>query len=270
MRAIDTVPSRSPAPTTTCSDRRAGGPTRQATTAATAHTTSVTAPRHADVVSTKRPVPVSCVTTPPQTSRWRKARRTPSLNPSGVSGGEPKWSTSWRRLPGSSVNWSATGGNHSTTPMPTPHATLRAIARRAAALARRACHAAPADAEHDHADAEAEVRHVGLGAVGGGDDEGHEHDVVAAQHGPRRQQHEHPCEQRQVRVPRLGQRQLPVAAHDEGEQRGDDSDAAPSEPAPPDPQRHGDRRQVDDDRADLHRPRRRRRARGTSARAGRS
>ena len=83
------------------------------------------APRHADVVSTKRPVPVTCMTTPPQTSRWRKASRMPSLNPSGVSGGEPKWSTSWRMLPGSSVNWSATGGNHSTTPMPVPHAMLR-------------------------------------------------------------------------------------------------------------------------------------------------
>ena len=141
--------------------------------------------------------------------------------------------------------------------MPAPHATLRSDRSpsgraRPAGVPRR-----PGDAEDDHADAEAEVGHVGLGAVGGGDDEGHEHDVVAAQHGPHRQQHEHPCEQREVRVPRLGQRQLPVAAHDEGEQRGDDSDAAPSEPAPPDPQRHGDRRQVDDDRADLHRPRRR-------------
>ena len=81
--------------------------------------------------------------------------------------------------------------------------------------------------------------------------------MVAAQHGPRGQQHEDPRQQRQVRVPRLGQRELAVAAHDDGEQRGDGGDALPAQPAVADPQGGGDGGEVDDDRRRLQRPRRR-------------
>ena len=136
----------------------------------------------------------------------------PSVNPSGVSGGEPKWSTSWRRFPGSSVSWSATGGSHSSTPRPTPHATLRSVDRRTRVARPTGTPRCAGDGQHDHADAEGEVRNVGLRAVRGGHDEHHDHDVVTAEDRPRRQQHEDPRQQRQVRVPRLGQRQLPVSA----------------------------------------------------------
>ena len=102
-----------------------------------------------------------------------------------------------------------------------------------------------------------EVRHVGLGAQRSGDDERHEHQRVAAQHRPRGEQDDEPGEQRQVRVPRLGEQQLPVAVDRDGEQGGDADTAAPAGSALADPQRRGDRRDVDRHRRRLQRPRRR-------------
>ena len=70
-------------------------------------------------------VPVSTVwrASPAHTSRWRRASSTPSPTPSAASGGEPKWSSSRRMLPGSRVIWSATGGSQSTTPTPSDTTT---------------------------------------------------------------------------------------------------------------------------------------------------
>ena len=96
-----------------------------------------------------------------------------------------------------------------------------------------------------------------LGAVARRDHEGHDHHMVTAQHRPGGEQHHDPRQQRQVRVPRLRQRHLPVAAHDEGEERADDGDAAPAETAVPDPQRRRHGGEMDGDRRRLERPRRR-------------
>ena len=56
MRAIETTPSTSATPTTTCSARKALDPMRHATAAATIHTARVIVPRHADVLETNEPV----------------------------------------------------------------------------------------------------------------------------------------------------------------------------------------------------------------------
>ena len=61
----------------------------------------------------------------------------------------------------------------------------------------------------------------------------------------------------QVRVPRLGQRDLAVAVEEHGEQGGDGGQAGPTEPTAGQPQPGADGDEVDDDRAGLHRPRRR-------------
>ena len=110
-----------PAPTTTCSERSAGGPMPQGDHSGD-DPDDQRRPRRATPrsSSTKPPVPVSWPANPPHTSRWRSASRDASETPSAASGGDPKWSASRRRLPGSLVSWSATGGSHSTTPMPMP------------------------------------------------------------------------------------------------------------------------------------------------------
>ena len=180
----------------------------------------------------------------------------PSPRPMAASGGEPKWSSSVRMLPGELPTWSATAA-----------ATARRRCRQPKRLAdrhRRRAAARPAATgrrwrrgEHDHPDAERQVRHVGLGAVRRRDDQWHEGDGVAAKHAPRREQHDDPRHDGQVRVPRLGQRVLAVAAEHEGEQGGDRrARPTPPETAHHQPQPGADGEQVDDHRPDLHRPRR--------------
>ncbi len=181
----------------------------------------------------------------------------PSCSPMAASGGDPKWSIRARMLPGEWRTWSATGGSHSTTPTPMLRAPMRSVRRRSAGPAPRSDHAAAAERQHDHRHTERQVRHVGLGAVRRGDDQHHEGHRVAGQHGPRGEQHQHPRHHRQVRVPRLGQRVLSIAAQDEGEQRRTGGQPGPPEAPHGEPQGGADGDEVDEDRADLHRPRRR-------------
>ena len=101
MRAVEIVPSVIATATTMCSARSWRDPMRNATTAAASHSTSVSAPRHTEASSTNPPLPHSWATTPVQASRWRNAISMPSPAPIAASGGEPKWSSSWRMLPGS-------------------------------------------------------------------------------------------------------------------------------------------------------------------------
>ena len=96
-----------------------------------------------------------------------------------------------------------------------------------------------------------------LGAERRRDDEGDEHEVVPAEHRPRGEQHDHPGDQGEIRVPRLGQGHLPVAADDDGQQRPNGRHAPPSGAAMADPEGGGDGREMDRDRAGLQRPRRR-------------
>ena len=70
-------------------------------------------------------------------------------------------------LPGRLVSWSATGGSHSTTPMPTAQATLRSGRRRSSAGAADGAHDDRAEREGDQPDGQGQVRHVGLRAQDG-------------------------------------------------------------------------------------------------------
>ena len=97
---------------------------------------------------------------------------------------------------------------------------------------------------------------MGLRAQDGEHGERDHHQVVAAEHGPGREEHDDPRDEREVRVPRLGQHDLPVAPEDEGEQRSHDRHAPPAGASPADPEPRHDGGQVHDDRADLERPRR--------------
>ena len=160
-------------------------------------------------------------------------------------------------FPGSLVSWSISGGSQSTTPTPTLTSTERngpARDRRGARARRTTTTASPTATMPA---AEGQVRHVGLGAERGGDDERDQHHVIAAQHRPGGQQHDDPGDQGEVRVPRLGQRQLPVPGDGDGEHGGHGEDAAPAGPPVTDPQRRGDGDEVDDHRPGLQRPRRR-------------
>ena len=98
---------------------------------------------------------------------------------------------------------------------------------------------------------------MGLGAQGRRDDERDQHQMVAAQDRPRGQEHDDPRDEREVRVPRLGQRHLPIAADHDRQQRADGGDPFPPGTAVTDPQRGGDGGEMDHDRARLQRPRRR-------------
>ena len=242
MRAVETTPRSRATPTTTCSERSAREPMRQATTALTAHTSErddAAGDRRSR--ATNRPVPSELAADAGE--RVEVAQ-----------GDAQALAEADRRLRRRAevlgqlaevaraccVSWSATGGSHSTTPTPTLQATLRSGP---AALAAVGVHDPPdhgAQAERDHADAERQVRHVGLGAEGRRGDERDSIRWSPHEHGPVGQEHEDPGQQRQVRVPRLGQRQLAVAADDDGEQRGDGGHALPAQPAVSDPQRRGD------------------------------
>ncbi len=100
-----------------------------------------------------------------------------------------------------------------------------------------------------------EIGHVRLGAKRSGDHEWHEHQRVAARHRPRGEQDDEPDEQRQVGVPRLREQQLAVAVDRDGEQRSDADQTTPAGATLADPQRRGDRRDVDRHRRRLQRPR---------------
>ena len=259
---------------TTCSRRRTDGPRHQASVAATSQTPSITAPRHVSAAETKRPAPSRSPVNPAnpaQTSRWRTARRNPSASPSTRLGRvaevvEQRAHVS--RVVGQLVDERRHPHDHADGDGDDHVAvepTRIAVERRVPALP---------SGEHERSDrqhgARQEVGHVGLGAQRTGHDQGHEHQRVAAQHRPGGEQHDEPGQQRQVGIPRLRQQQLPVPADRHGEQGGDAEDPAPAGPPMSDPQRRGDRRDVDRHRRRLQRPRRRPRAAGRAGRGGRS
>ena len=115
-----------------------------------------------------------------------------------------------------------------------------------------------------------EVGHVGLRAQRPGDDGRHEHQRVAAQHGPHGEQDDDPRQQRQVRVPGLGEQELPVAADRQHQHRAHGRHAEPTAPAPADPQGGGDRARGARRSPPPPAPTGSSRAGGTSAPAGRS
>ena len=150
-------------------------------------------------------------------------------------GGCPGWLASW-----SATRWRATARRRRR------RSTSTAAQRRPAASARR-----PRTSRHDDgAEPERPPCPTPSGRYGtwvwaqnvAATTSGISITVVAAQHRPRRQQHDDPGQQRQVRVPRLGQRGPGRSRRWRAASRAaDGGHALPAEPALADPQRRGDR-----------------------------
>ena len=101
MRAVETTPSSRATPTTTCSDRSAREPERHGDDGGDGpQRQHDAAPPRRGVVDELRRCRAAGRVTSAVTSRWRSAIGMPSPTPIAASGGEPKWSSSLRMLPG--------------------------------------------------------------------------------------------------------------------------------------------------------------------------
>ena len=257
-------------PTTTCSARSAREPTRQATTAATSHSTSMIAPRHADGVVDERAgadqlrgddadhdVEVA------QGERGRR-RRAPMRR---LRRRAEVVERARRMLPGSLRELVGDGRQpQHDADADRPRARCAAAARALRRLppARRARRRRRARGRPSRRRAAGTARGSGR-RTWPRRRAGSSMTMVAAQHGPRGEQHDDPRPAAAGTGSTAGSAAPGRSrATSDGQQGGDGGDARPPEPAAADPQRGGDGDQVDDDRADLQRPRRRARAGGRS------